>query len=262
MSGVVMNHGKSCGTEPTTFVELFAGIGGFRVGLEPLGMRCVWACEIEGQARACYLANFPDTTLHRDIAERTNSPPPRHDMLVAGFPCQPFTRLGDQKGFEHKHGKLFEHIIAILRSSAPPMFLLENVPGLLTSPGPHSTLNTILSALRQCGYHTSWQILDSSALLPQHRKRIYIVGFSHGSGVGENDFTFPVLPQLTRGVGEILCTDARGKLYEDVSSDVAVRATVAMLFVKSPMGEQARARAPALYFSSNMTFNTHTDEKL
>ena len=243
-------------TPAATFVELFAGIGGFRVGLEALGLRCAWACEIEGQARACYRANFPDTpaaVLHGDIAVAlAEHPPPRdHDLLVGGFPCQPFTRLGSQEGFEHKRGKLFEHILDILREATPPMFLLENVPGLLMSPGGAGTLEAILSDLSNCGYYVSWKILDSSALLPQQRRRIYIVGFAHASGVEAEEFAFPVLPRLRRGVGDILCTDIHGEPYgnADAALEAATAATVrACTLSKAQWDSRLSLGAPANMF--------------
>ena len=215
------SDGEATPQEPITFAEMFAGIGGFRVGLEKLGMKCVWACEVEGQARATYRENFPDSDgcrLHGDI-QVSAATVPAHDMLVGGFPCQPFTRLGKQAGFEHRHGRLFEHILKILKSRQPPMFLLENVPGLLTSPGGAATLDEIVLSLSSCGYHVSWKIIDSSRLLPQLRKRIYIVGFSKKCGVEDSDFSFPSLPSLGRGVSDILCRVDN----QDNSKDKSIR---------------------------------------
>mmetsp|Transcript_30731 Transcript_30731/g.86116 ORF Transcript_30731/g.86116 Transcript_30731/m.86116 type:complete len:432 (-) Transcript_30731:1435-2730(-) len=194
-----MDHG--------TFVELFAGVGGFRVALEKLGLQCVLSCEIEGQARATYKLNWPesdDSTLYRDITTIPNDAFPPHDLLCGGFPCQPYTRLGAQEGLAHRKGPLYREILRVLRHRHPPMVLLENVPGLVTTrvAGTKQTvLGLIMEDLRQEGYGVWWRIVDSATLLPQTRKRLYIVALR---GAGFKTFRFPALPSLGRGVTEVL----------------------------------------------------------
>ena len=107
--------------------ELFAGVGGFAVGLDALGGRRVFACEIEGQARGCYEANF-GFPLARDVRDVKGVDVSEHELLTAGFPCQPFSREGTQPGLEHRLGLLFAEIVRLLVASRPAMFLLENVP--------------------------------------------------------------------------------------------------------------------------------------
>ena len=133
-----------------TFAELFAGIGGFRVGLESLGGRCVFSSEIEPFTRELYTRNFGDVPAG-DIQEVQGVSVPAHDLLVAGFPCQPFSALGDQPGFEDSKGLLFREIVRILRSTRTPMFLLENVPGLAQC-DEGKALRAIRDELRRAGY--------------------------------------------------------------------------------------------------------------
>ena len=227
-----------------TFIELFAGIGGFRVALERLGMKCVFACEIEGQARATYKLNFPEKStsakLQRDITQIPDSEFPPHDLLCGGFPCQPFTRLGGQEGLGHKRGQLYREILKILRLRQPKMFLLENVPGLATTrtpDGEHYVLDIILHDLQSCGYNVTWKIVDSVNLLPQTRKRIYLVGFLRTCGVdvesryisetiaegamqssGSVQFRFPFLPSLLRPLTDILHSHRRANERDNSSA--------------------------------------------
>ena len=141
-----------------TFSELFAGVGGFGVGLRQLGGACVFACEREPQARQTFRLNFPPRDVPafaKDVTEvdaATDVPP--HDLLTAGFPCQPFSRLGQQPGFQAPkgHGTLFAHIVRIVRAVRPRMLLLENVPGLATTPGGGEELRVIVGELDGAGY--------------------------------------------------------------------------------------------------------------
>jgi site-specific DNA-cytosine methylase len=182
------------------YSELFAGVGGFAVGLDALGGRCVFACEIEGQARGCYEANF-GCPLARDVRGVKGADVPEHELLTAGFPCQPFSREGTQPGLEHRLGLLFAEIVRLLVASRPAMFLLENVPGLLSAQG-GAAMEAVLAALTGAGYDVRWRVVDAAALLPQTRRRVWLAGF-RGAGRGAG-FKFPALPLLHRGVGEIL----------------------------------------------------------
>jgi DNA-cytosine methyltransferase len=182
------------------YSELFAGVGGFAVGLDALGGRCVFACEIEGQARGCYEANF-GFSLARDVRDVKGVDVPEHELLTAGFPCQPFSREGTQPGLQHRLGLLFAEIVRLLVASQPAMFLLENVPGLLSAQG-GAAMEAVLAALTGAGYDVRWRVVDAAALLPQTRRRVWLAGF-RGAGRGTG-FKFPALPMLHRGVGEIL----------------------------------------------------------
>eukprot|EP00466_Bigelowiella_natans_P014232 jgi/Bigna1/143942/aug1.82_g18650 len=169
-----------------SFIELFSGIGGFRVGLEALGGTCVWACEIEPQARKCYRANFPckdgNTTVEteklcRDITKVDVKMIPEHDILTAGFPCQPFSRLGTQPGLQdERKGGLFGEIVRIAEATRPKALLLENVPGLLVMSGQRDIYAHISRSLERIGYEVYSHVMDSATVLPQRRRRLYIVG--------------------------------------------------------------------------------------
>ena len=166
---------------PFTFVELFCGIGGFRVGLEPLGGRCVFASELDPAAVALYRRNAGTAAEAmvsgdiRDVDLAAAVPP--HDLLTAGFPCQPFSTLGDQPGLASVGGKgtLFECIVQVLTLRKPRAFLLENVPGLLTCDG-GAAFATIVTALEGAGYAVTHELVNSRCLTAQARNRLYIVG--------------------------------------------------------------------------------------
>jgi DNA (cytosine-5)-methyltransferase 1 len=175
--------------KPLKFIDLFAGLGGTRIGLEnaakKIGMEteCVFTSEIKPSAIQSYKKNFGDEKIHGDITKISASEIPDFDLLVAGFPCQPFSSAGARRGFLDTRGTLFFDIERILKEKNPRAILLENVEGLKT----HDridfkkpigrTLETILSILEKLGYKVSWQILDASKHgIPQKRKRIYIVG--------------------------------------------------------------------------------------
>lgn len=178
-----------------TFIELFAGIGGFKVGLEHLGGKCVFASEIDDNARAVYKLNhghFPDGDIRAIDAKDI----PDHDILTAGFPCQPFTRIGVQDGLNEAKGQLFWDIVRILKCKRPRAFLLENVPGLLTTDDGNA-LKTILTALdEEAGYVVRYQGINSRILVPQNRNRIYFVGIR--KDLDRGTFRFPFVPDLKR----------------------------------------------------------------
>eukprot|EP01063_Lacrimia_lanifica_P035135 TRINITY_DN662_c0_g2_i2.p1 TRINITY_DN662_c0_g2~~TRINITY_DN662_c0_g2_i2.p1 ORF type:complete len:444 (+),score=121.13 TRINITY_DN662_c0_g2_i2:76-1332(+) len=193
-----------------TYTELFAGVGGFGVACRRLGGRCVFASEIEPNARAAWLYNFVSAgaarrpgadqgPLRGDITKIATEDVPPHDLLLGGFPCQPFSQAGLQPGFETTDGVLYKQILRLLSGGAPPrMFLLENVPGLRTADEGRA-LHTILEDLDGCGYDVRCAEIDSAALLPQRRKRLYFVGFrrpAEGASVA-SAFAWPAVPDLT-----------------------------------------------------------------
>lgn len=164
------------------FIDLFAGIGGTRLGFEAacrlLGFKseCVFTSEIKGHAIDVYKHNFKDGFIHGDITAIPPDSIPDFDYLLAGFPCQPFSSAGNRRGFLDQRGGLFFSIVEILRHKNPMGFLLENVEGLASHDN-GKTLAVILEALQGLGYKTTWGILDASDFgVPQRRKRIYIVG--------------------------------------------------------------------------------------
>jgi len=158
------------------FCELFAGIGGFRLGLEPLGGVCSFASEIEPEARQVYVANFGGEPPAGNILDIPNQDIPHFDLLTAGFPCQSWTETGDVGGFADPRGVLFYEISRLLHAKKPAGFLLENVPNL-AKVGDGSALALILQELRGAGYTTRHRIINCRPLVPQRRLRLYIVGF-------------------------------------------------------------------------------------
>lgn len=163
--------------ESFTGIDLFCGIGGFRIGMENNNIKCIFSSDIDTYAQKTYLENFGEVP-YGDITKIKASDIPTFDILTAGFPCQPFSYAGRNEGFEDKNrGTLFYDICRILRAHKPKMFLLENVKGLKSHNG-GSTLSIIESTLKKIGYKIKWQVLNSYHFgLPQYRERWYCVGF-------------------------------------------------------------------------------------
>lgn len=170
------------------YLDMFAGIGGFRSGLERLGgFECIGFCEIDKYAKKSYEAMY-DTKgeLYFNDARKINPKElPDIDLITGGFPCQSFSIAGQRKGFEDTRGTLFFEIARIAAVKKPKYLFLENVPGLLS----HDrgwTFKTILSALDELGYDVAWQVLNSKDFgVPQSRKRLYIVGFLRSRCAGQ-----------------------------------------------------------------------------
>lgn len=168
-----------------TFIDLFAGIGGFRIAFQKAGGKCVFSSEWDKYAQKTYEANFGDVP-YGDICLIQKSEIPDHDVLCAGFPCQPFSlagvskknSLGMKHGFEDEtQGTLFFEIKEILRVKRPKAFMLENVPNLLWH-NKGATFEVIRHTLEDIlGYTISWDIVDGSKWVPQNRKRVFIVGY-------------------------------------------------------------------------------------
>ncbi|MDP2079521.1 DNA (cytosine-5-)-methyltransferase [Pseudotabrizicola sp.] len=168
------------------FIDLFAGIGGLRIGFEQAGGRCVFTSEWNKFSQQTYRANFgEDHPIEGDITKIDERDIPRHDVLLAGFPCQPFSiagvskknSLGRAHGFaDETQGTLFFDVVRILRYRKPKAFLLENVKNLLSHDKGH-TFRVIRHALDELGYTVDYRVIDARHWLPQHRERIFIAGF-------------------------------------------------------------------------------------
>lgn len=158
------------------FIDLFAGLGGFHQALQTLGHRCVFSCESDEALSQLYAKNF-NITPHNDIRTLDLSTIPNHDILCAGFPCQPFSKAGDQQGFECPDwGDLFDYVVRILRMHKPKYFIIENVPNLLRH-RQGKTWRTIIHRLRLAGYSVNDTVLSPHQFgIPQIRKRAFIVG--------------------------------------------------------------------------------------
>lgn len=190
------------GSDPDfTFIDLFAGIGGIRRGFEAAGGKCVFTSEWDDYAQRTYRANFPDDhEIAGNITDIEAADIPSHDVLLAGFPCQPFSiagvskknSLGRAHGFMDKaQGTLFFDVLRILKHHRPAAFLLENVKNL-KSHNKGDTFATICGALEnELGYKISCRVIDGKGFVPQHRERIFIAGFREDTGFDFDNFDFP-----------------------------------------------------------------------
>ena len=200
--------------ESFTFIDLFAGIGGMRIAFEKSGGRCVFSSEWNKFSQQTYEANFGDVP-DGDITKIKARDIPNHDILVGGFPCQPFSiagvsskkALGRKHGFEDEtQGTLFFDIVRIIREKKPRAFLLENVKNL-KSHDKGNTFRVIMKKLREdLGYDVHYKIVDASNVVPQHRERIFIVGFRKPM-----DFEFPKLADKRPKLGDVLEKNVDGK---------------------------------------------------
>lgn len=196
-----------------TFADLFAGIGGIRIPFQELGGECVFSSEWDPHAQRTYFMNFGDVPVG-DIRNVDSKDIPDFDVLLAGFPCQPFSIAGVSKkrsmgrptGFEDKtQGTLFFEVARIIRDKRPRAFLLENVKNLISHDKGNTFKTIVMTLERELGYKIRYRVLDASQWSCQHRERIYIVGFRE-----DTDFTFEDLdvPEIrTRTLSDILQSD-------------------------------------------------------
>lgn len=186
-----------------TFIDLFAGMGGFRIAMQQLGGKCVYSSEFKGAAQQAYFANYGEMPFGDITKESTKRYIPDHfDVLCAGFPCQAFSAAGARRGFaDETRGTLFFEVARILKEKRPKGFFLENVEGLVNHDGGR-TLRIILDTLRKLGYKVSHKVLDASDFgVAQARRRIYIVG------TFDNKVSLDKFPMRKATVGDILEQD-------------------------------------------------------
>lgn len=176
-----------------TFIDLFAGIGGIRIPFDEMGYHCVFSSEWDAKACQTYFANF-GTVPYGDITKIPAECIPKHDVLLAGFPCQAFSIMGKMQGFADTRGTMFFEIERILKHHETPYILLENVKQLVGHDGGR-TFETILERLRMLGYYVKWQILNALDFgLPQKRERVIIVGFKNKADRDAFSFDIPYKP--------------------------------------------------------------------
>lgn len=183
-----------------TFIDLFAGIGGFRMALQNLGGQCVFSSEWDSNAQKTYFANYGEVPFGDITLEETKSFIPDHfDILCAGFPCQAFSLAGKRLGFEETRGTLFFDVAEILRRKQPKAFFLENVKGLAIH-DKGKTLRTILNTLDEIGYVVPKPDIINAMYfgVPQHRERIYIVGFRKDLGINTEEFLYPEQKEVSK----------------------------------------------------------------
>lgn len=221
-----------------TFIDLFAGIGGFRIAMQNLGGKCVYSSEFDAKAQETYLANYGEMPFGDITKESTKSYIPKSfDILCGGFPCQAFSLAGKRLGFKDEtRGTLFFEIEAILRKHQPKAFFLENVKGLAIH-DKGRTLETILNHLNDAGYDVvPPQILNAMDYgVPQHRERIYIVGFRKDLNIDVQQFHYPK-PSTT---GE------KRPRFRDVmeENEVSVKYYLSTAYVETLIRHKARHEA-------------------
>ena len=172
-----------------TFVDLFAGIGGIRIPFTELGGKCVFSSEWDKAAQISYSYNFGEVPFG-DITKINSDSIPKHDVLLAGFPCQAFSIIGKMKGFADTRGTMFFEVARILQHHQPKAILLENVKQLVSHDG-GKTFKVILDTLAELGYSVKWEILNALDFgLPQKRERVIIVGFKSEEACAQFNFDF------------------------------------------------------------------------
>ena len=196
-----------------TFIDLFAGMGGFRLAMQAQGGKCVFSSEWNAYSQKTYFSNFGDMPFGDITKEVTKSYIPKHfDILCAGFPCQPFSiagvskkkSLGRETGFKDKtQGTLFFDVADIISRHRPKAFFLENVKNL-KSHDKGNTFRVIKETLEELRYSVHELVMDGQTYVPQHRERIMIVGFDRDVFHGEEKFEFPEQHEATRSIKEIL----------------------------------------------------------
>ena len=203
-----------------TFIDLFAGMGGFRLAMQAQGGKCIFSSEWNQYAQKTYMANFGDMPFGDITKEETKSYIPEHfDVLCAGFPCQPFSiagvskknSLGRETGFKDKtQGTLFFDVADIISRHRPKAFYLENVKNLV-SHDKGRTFKVITETLEELDYSIHYEVLDGKSFVPQHRERIMIVGYDRKVYGGKEKFEFPNLGEPVNCIGDILEQDVPAK---------------------------------------------------
>lgn len=208
-----------------TFIDLFSGMGGFRIAFENLQCKCLFSSEIDTYAKETYKNNFGEYP-EGDITQIKSEDIPNHDILCAGFPCQPFSLGGFRRGFEDSRGTLFFEVARILRDKKPKAFILENVRGI-TNHDSGNTLNVIEGILSDLGYEFSYRNMNAIDYgIPQNRDRWYCIGFRKDLNISFNDissnsisYKFPIKRKLEFYLEDIVIPNVVG--YE--SSEIALK---------------------------------------
>lgn len=187
------------------FIDLFAGLGGFRIALESLGAECVYTSEWDKSVSQVYHNNFGDYP-DGDITKVDETTVPDHDILCAGFPCQAFSISGKQKGFEDSRGTLFFDVARIVKEKKPSIVFMENVKNFASHDG-GQTLEVVKTTMEELGYTFFQKVLNATDYgIPQKRERIYMVCFKNELGIKE--FTFPKAFKLERYVENFLLDES------------------------------------------------------
>ena len=198
-----------------TFIDLFAGIGGFRIACQNIGGRCVFSSEWDEKAQKTYAYNFGETP-HGDITKEATKEaiPDNFDLLCAGFPCQAFSIAGNRLGFEDTRGTLFFDVAEIIRRKRPRAVFLENVKNLQSHDN-GKTFMVIVATLEELGYQVYYNVMspDEYANIPQNRERIFIVCFDKQQVPNYADFTYPEPVKLTSSIHSCIDEDVQDPKY-------------------------------------------------
>ncbi len=243
-----------------TFIDLFAGLGGFRLALESLGAECVYSSEWDEPVSKVYQENFGDKP-DGDITKVDESLIPEHDILCAGFPCQAFSISGKQLGFEDSRGTLFFDVARIVKEKKPKVVFMENVKNFATH-DKGNTLRVVKSTMEELGYTFYYKVLNSVNYgIPQKRERIYMVCFR--KDLNTNSFKYPEPIELKKYVKDYLLNDESivedlyvdrpDTYYNDVIDDTYINKTIRLGIVnKGGQGERIYStKGIAITFSAN-----------
>lgn len=193
-----------------TFIDLFAGIGGFRLALESFGAKCVYSNEWDKYAQETYKMNFGDIP-EGDITQVNEKNIPNHDILCAGFPCQAFSISGKQRGFEDSRGTLFFDVARIIKEKRPKVVFLENVKNFATHDN-GNTLRVVENIMKELDYSFDYEVLNPIYYgVPQKRERIYMVSFRND--IDREEFIFPNPFNLERYVEDFLLPNEKTQKY-------------------------------------------------
>jgi DNA (cytosine-5)-methyltransferase 1 len=203
-----------------TFIDLFAGIGGFRFAFESFGAKCIYTSEWDVHAQKVYKDNFGDQPAG-DITKADEKDIPKHDILCGGFPCQAFSISGKQKGFEDTRGTLFFDVARIAKHHKPKILFLENVKNFERHDS-GKTLEVVIKTLNEIGYDVFYKVLDASHFgVPQKRERIYIIGFRDDLNVAK--FEFPKTPNTPIKLKDFLLPDSQTGKYVINRDDIRIK---------------------------------------
>ena len=236
-SDIVHPRFPSAANPKFTFIDLFAGIGGFRIALQSLGGKCVFSSEWDANAQKTYFYNFGEIP-YGDITKESikNCIPDGFDVLCAGFPCQAFSIAGYRKGFEDTRGTLFFDVAEIIKRKHPKAVFLENVKNLYTHDN-GKTFAVIKATLEELGYVVYHKVMNSMeyANVPQNRERIFIVCFDPNQVKNHHQFSFPERTELTHTIHDCIDPEINDKAlfygakfihYEELKRDMVSMDTI------------------------------------
>lgn len=201
-----------CSDDKFKFIDLFCGMGGFRIAFERNNCNCVFSSDIDTFAQKTYAANFNEVPFG-DITKVDEKDIPNHDIICAGFPCQSFSIAGKRLGFNDTRGALFFDVARIIKEKKPKAFILENVKGI-TNHDNGNTLQTILNTLSDLGYDFKYKVLNAKDYnVPQHRERWYCIGFRKDLNINIDDFCFPEPQEFTNKLENLIDKSAEDNYY-------------------------------------------------